>query len=135
MFQNQDSFNLDGQAFAGLVEAVNSSIEDTVSTMITKDNSEATITAKIKICLEKMQTLNGEDGIYPVVNFDVTSAIQARSKTSGKIEQVIELTYDKDSCKYVANYPISNQTTLFDGDGLDESEDGEYDYDSDDMEE
>lgn len=90
------------EAFCKLRDDFNKMIEETLTKMQQKGSSDAALTIKLDISLEKtFEPVNLPDGtqtmrdVYiPQFSHKVTSAMQIKSQLAGKFDEECELIYD-----------------------------------------
>lgn len=124
-YEKKLDFNSD--TFASIKEDLNEVLQNLLKNMLEKGSSEGSMTLKINVSFDEGEYYNssGENsGIIniPVFEHKVTSSVQIKSKTSGRLNTQMQLVFDENAEEFVIA-PITNapQRSIFDDDFKDEN--------------
>lgn len=114
---------MESDSLSALRNDIDGMISRTLKTMHMTQNSEATVTAKIKITLNN-EMVPSPDGprkiVRPVFEHEVQSVVQAKDKMSGTMNGEYELVYDAEKDEWYMKSTRS-QISMFDEQSADES--------------
>ena len=129
MSENETNITMESELMRPLRTDIDSIISKTLKTMHTYGNGEATVTAKIKITLNK-EALPTKDGMRPIIKpmfeHEVSSVVQSKDKKSGAMYGEYELVYDQETDSWVAR-STKQQISMFDPEAQGEAEAAESD--------
>lgn len=130
MNANVMPLSLYGETFHALKDDFDSVMNRTVGNMEMKGASEATVTIKVKVSLEKTTArdllANGYDGLRDVITpkfeHKIDSVMQVKDKKAGCSDEGYELVWDQDKKRYILREVDDGQVVM---DGYEDASDSE----------
>jgi len=114
--------SLEGDTFNALKTDFDIMLRQLLTEMEKWESEEATISIKVVVGLEKSQERDFsildyeayKDITIPSFRHEISTVMQAKNKTSGRLESNMKLVWDKEACQYVMKKIDDGQATLFD---------------------
>lgn len=130
--KNDLQLSLSGDTFQALKTDFDSILARTIGNMEMKGADEATVTIKLGISLEKVNSGTYDDAkevTKPSFKHDISSVMQVKDKKTGSLAGDYELVWDTEEQKYVMRKLGGEQMNMFDDEIAPEGSDVEYEED------
>lgn len=117
MFRNDQKLSLSENTFEQMKADFDSILNRTIGNMEMKGASEATVTMKLIISLEKTTTYTDHgplDVTRPVFKHDISSVMQVKDKKSGQLDEEMALVFDDTTGEYILRPIRDGQMTMDD---------------------